>query len=305
MKIKNKKIEISIVIPNWNGAFLMRKNLPPVIEAMRNKKNKIIEIIVVDDASTDDSIEVLKKEFAKDVRVIKHKVNRRFAEAVNTGVRFAKGTHICLLNTDVIPSDTFLEKVVPLLSQKDAFGVTLHEKGFGPATGIFDGFLKHASGKENQIVRETLWISGGSGVFSRDIWKELKGLDGELYAPFYWEDVDIGYRAHKRGYKLLWEPTSNVLHKHESINSTNFKRAYLSRVKERNELLFIWRNITSKSLTKKHRAALFNRVLRHPGYLRIVFMAIKKWGLVSARRKKEKEEAKVSDEAVFAKFFEQ
>lgn len=297
-----KKVEISIIIPNWNGAFLMRKNLPAVVKAKHNKKNKILEIIVVDDASTDESVSLLKKEFSKEVRVIKHKVNRRFAAAVNTGVRFAKGTHVCLLNTDVIPSENFLEKVVNYLTKDDVFGVTLHEKGYGPATGIFDGYMKHASGKENKVVRETLWISGGSGVFSRKIWNQLKGLDGDLYAPFYWEDVDLGYRAHKRGYKLLWEPSAHVIHNHESINSTNFSRKYLSRVKERNELLFTWRNITSANMTKKHISALFNRVKRHLGYLRIVLMALSKWKVVSAKRKKEKEESTVSDEAVFAKF---
>lgn len=296
------KIQISIVIPNWNGAFLIRKNLSKVVEAKNYKKNQILEIIVVDDASTDESVEVLKKEFSKDVRLVKHKVNRRFAAAVNTGVRFAKGTHVCLLNTDVVPSINFLEKVIPHLSKKDVFGVTLHEKGYGPATGIFDGYLKHASGKENEVVRETLWISGGSGVFSRKIMMELKGLDGELYAPFYWEDVDLGYRAHKRGYKLMWEPTANVVHNHESINSTNFSRSYLSRIKERNELLFTWRNITSKNMSRKHRAAVFNRVKKHPGYLRIVIMALLKWKLVVSRRKRETAEASVSDEAVFAKF---
>lgn len=300
--MKPSKIKISIVIPNWNGAFLMRKYLPKVIAAKKHIKNNIIEIVIVDDASTDESVSLLESQFKNDVRLVKHKTNRRFAAAVNTGVRFAKGTHICLLNTDVVPTANFLEEVVPHLLDKNVFGVTLHEKGYGPATGIFDGYLKHASGKENNETRETLWISGGSGVFSKRIWKELKGLDGELYAPFYWEDVDLGYRAHKRGYKLLWEPASVVFHNHESINSTNFNKGYLSRVKERNELLFIWRNVTSSIMTKKHRAALINRLVKHPGYLRVFFTAILKWKTVSARRKKEKEEAKVSDEAVIAKF---
>lgn len=294
--------KISIVIPNWNGAFLLKKNLPYVINAKNNSKNNIVEIIVVDDASIDNSVEVLQKEFKNDVRLVKHRTNRRFAAAVNTGVRFAKGTHVCLLNTDVVPEIGFLEKLLDHLENKNVFGVTLHEIGYGPAEGIFDGYFKHNSGAENNKVRETFWISGGSGVFSKTLWKELKGMDENLYAPFYWEDVDLGYRAHKRGYSLLWEPSARVTHKHESINSTNFSKGYLSRVKERNELLFIWKNITSKSMSKKHRAALFRRIRSHPGYIKILIMALLKWGQVAPKRKKERDEASVSDEAVFAKF---
>jgi len=299
--MNRKKIEVSIVIPNWNGAFLLRKNLPKVIEAKRNQANNIIEIIVVDDSSTDNSIELLEREFNKEVRLVKHKVNRRFAAAVNTGVRFASGSHVCLLNTDVIPEANFLEGVIPHLAKKEVFGVTMHEKGYGPASGVFDGYLKHAGGAEDGAVAETLWISGGSGVFSKTIWKALKGLDGKLYTPFYWEDVDIGYRAHKRGYTLLWEPSAVVEHKHESINST-FNKKYVSLIKERNELLFIWKNITSRNLINKHKKALFNRLIEHPGYLKVVLAAALKWRIVLRKRKKEIEESTVSDEVIFTKF---
>ena len=146
----------------------------------------------------------------------------------------------------------------------------------------------------------------GSCVFSKRIWKLLKGFDGQLLSPFYWEDVDLGYRAQKRGYKLLWDPDAKVEHKHESvINASNFKRNYMNLIKERNELLVIWKNITSKNLIKRHRGALFNRLKSHPGYIKVVLAALMKWNIVVAKRKKEREEATVSDEAVFAKFEEQ
>lgn len=295
-------IKISIVIPNWNGASLLQKNLPQVVKAKGYSRNRIIEIIVVDDASSDNSLKILKKYFYKDVIVIKHKTNRRFAAAVNTGVKYAKGTHICLLNTDVVPHTSFLEHTIKYLENPGVFGVTLHEIGYGPAEGSFNGFLQHRSGSESGGARETLWISGGSGVFSKKLYTSLKGFDQDLYAPFYWEDVDLGYRAHKRGYKLIWEPKAFVEHKHESINSSNFSAQYLSKIKERNELLFNWRNITSKNMYKAHRMALVKRILKHPGYLKIFIMALAKWRLVLAKRNKERLEAIVSDEAIMAKF---
>lgn len=301
--MNRKKVTVSVVIPNWNGAFLLKKNLPHVIKAKKNPANNILEIIIVDDSSIDNSVELLEADFINDIRLVKHKTNRRFAAAVNTGVRFARGTHVCLLNTDVIPEADFLKKVIPHLLQREVFGVTLHERGYGPAVGGFDGYLKHASGEESKAAVETLWVSGGSGVFAKDIWKTLRGLDGKLYAPFYWEDVDIGYRARKRGYVLLWEPSAMVEHKHESINSS-FDKKYVSLIKERNELLFIWKNITSRNLFNKHKKALFNRIKEHPGYLKVFLMALLKWPTLNARRRREVEEATVSDETIFTKFMQ-
>lgn len=299
-----KQIKISIVIPNWNGASLLSKNLPRVIDAKRNVKNKIVEIILVDDGSTDNSVEIIKS-FSEEIRLVRHRINRGFPVAVNTGVRFARGTHVCLLNTDVVPSEHFLAPTISYLEDRTVFGISLHEQGFGPAKGYFDGYLKHSGGEESVGVSETLWLSGGSCVVSKEIWKKLGGMDSKLLAPFYWEDVDIGYRAAKRGYKLLWVAEAHVVHAHESvINISNFKKQYLNIVKERNELLFIWKNITSENLIKRHRAALFNRLKRHPGYIKVVVAALTKWRLIVRRRKKEKEEATVSDEAVLAKFMQ-
>lgn len=296
--------KVSVVIPNWNGRALLEKNLPKVLEAKDNKKNKISEVIIVDDGSTDDSVHFLKKEFGKSIRLIRLSENRGFGSAVNMGVRMSNGNLICLLNTDVIPSANFLEKALPHFKKKEVFGISLHEKGFGNAIGIFkNGFVEHKGGTEGDNVKESFWVSGGSGIFRRDVWMKLKGFDEALYNPFYWEDVDICYRAQKRGYICLWEPESNVVHKHESvINPTYFRTRYLNLIKERNHLLFVWKNITSPILFKKHLRALAGRLLRHPGYARIVFAALKKRKVLQKRRENEEKRATVSDETVFARF---
>lgn len=294
-------LKVSIIIPNFNGEDLLKDNLPKVMESFRNKANNIIEIIVVDDASKDKSIEILEHEFSG-ITLIKHKVNRGFSAAVNMGVRMAKGDLVCLLNTDVSPTSNFLESTLSLFSNKKVFAVSLHEKGYGPSIGEFSkGMVLHSPGMESTKVQSTFWVNGGSGVFRRSIWLELGGMDEKIYAPFYWEDVDLSYKALKAGYGILWNPDSLVYHQHEStIGRINLKKR--TRIQERNHLLFIWKNLSSSRLINKHIIYLIKKVLIHPGYVRIVLMATFKLKLVLKARSKLKRIEKISDEAIFESF---
>lgn len=295
-------MEISIVIPNWNGKDLLEKNLPFVMAAKENKKNHIKEIIIIDDGSSDDSVSFLKKNFAGEIRLIVHTINRGFATSINTGVRMAKGELVCLLNTDVVPRVDFLESIDSDFKEKKVFAVSLHEEGYGPAKGKFvDGFIVHQGMPESESVQESFWASGGSCVLRRSIFLSLKGMDDELLSPYYWEDIDLSYRAQKRGFIVLWDPRAKVVHEHEStVRKLNQKK--VQRIRERNQLLFVWKNLTSRSLMKKHIGVLFRKIVKHPGYLRIVLMALRRYGKMRDLRKKEIRETKVSDEALFARF---
>ena len=291
-------IRVSVVIPNFNGEDLLKKNLPYIFTAMNNKSNNIVEIIVVDDGSWDKSVKLLADDFPA-VRVIKHKINRGFSSSVNMGVRMAKGDLVVLLNTDVIPTENFLTTVFSHFDDKKIFAVSLHEKGFGYAKGRFEaGYIQLGMGEETKTPHSSFYVSGGSGVFRRSIWMELGGLDEKLLSPFYWEDFDICYRAEKRGYINLWEPSGVVEHHHESTISKLSKK-YVQRVRERNQLLVIWKNIHSRSLIRNHILGVARRLLRHPGYIKVVFMALGRLKIALKERKKEIKLSIVSDEAIF------
>jgi GT2 family glycosyltransferase len=295
-------LTVSIIVTNYNGRDLLARNLPSLVKAKENPKNRIIEIIVVDDGSSDDSVKFLKKEFPQ-VRVIAHTRNRGFAAATNTGVRLAKGKLVCLMNNDVFSSYNFLESTLEIFEKnKKVFGVSLNEGNYGPACGYFEnGFIVYKPLPQAKKPKKTFWVSGGSGVFRRDIWAKLGWMDEKLFAPFYWEDVDMSYRALKRGYEVYWDPKAKVVHKHESTIG-KFNKKKKERIQERNQLLFIWRNLTSRSLMAKHIAGIFQRVLRHPGYLIIVFMALSKIREVLRLRNKERKENLVADEFILNNF---
>lgn len=252
-----QKLTVSIIIPNYNGKKLLEKNLPRVIEACRDQK-AVIEIIIVDDGSTDKSKEVVKKvsrKFAKNsrysrkIKLLTNPKNLGFSSTVNKGTKEATGDIIILLNTDVYPEKGFLEAVLPHFQDKKVFAVGMmdksNEKGKeilrGRGIGWWQkGFYIHKRGEVDKS--DTDWASGGSSAFRRTIFLKLGGF-APIYNPFYWEDIDLSYQALKKGYKILFEPKAICFHKHEegTIKQTYSKKE-IEAIAYRNQFIFVWRN---------------------------------------------------------------
>lgn len=124
-------MDVSVVITCWNGRKLLEKNLPNVLKAFRNTNNKIFEIIVADDCSTDDSVSYLESKFPE-IKVIEQVVNLGYAANCNKAVKEAKGDLVVILNLDVVPKDNFLESCLPLFKDNKIFAVTFNEGKYGP-----------------------------------------------------------------------------------------------------------------------------------------------------------------------------
>ncbi len=125
----------------------------------------------------------------------------------------------------------------------------------------------------------------------------------ELFSPFYEEDLDIGYRARKRGFINLFEPRAHVEHyKEKGVITLNFSQKVISHTAQRNQLLFIWKNITDAEWTREHTTALWKMMLSHPKYISIVWEAYKKWGELKKKREIEMREEVISDREILAKF---
>lgn len=261
-------MNISIVIANYNGEELLRENLPKVLTAAKqyeaNTKNTV-ELIVVDDCSTDDSLKEIQnlkfknQNYSSKFKIIKNEKNLGFSSTVNRGVKEARGEIVVLLNTDVVPEMNFLQPLVKYFANEKVFAVGCMDKSVekgkavlrGRGVGRWEkGFLVHARGEVDKT--DTLWVAGGSGAFRKSLWQKLGGFD-TLYNPFYWEDIDLSYRALKSGYKIFFEPKSIVTHEHEK---GSIKRKYspfqIKIIAYRNQFIFVWINITDSLLQLQH-----------------------------------------------------
>jgi GT2 family glycosyltransferase len=247
-------MKVSVIIPNYNGAEILSKNIPKVIEALLASDVES-EIIISDDNSQDNSIEVIenliKNQIDGDVKIklTTSNENNGFSSNVNNGIGLSTGDILVLLNTDVVPKKDFLTPLLKHFSDEDVFAVGCMDESVegekvvlrGRGKGCWKkGFLVHSAAPVDG--KTTLWVSGGSGAFRKNIWEKLRGLD-TLYDPFYWEDIDLSYRALKSGYKVVFEKNSVVRHEHEKgVIKKKFKPNEIKKIVYRNQFIFAWKN---------------------------------------------------------------
>lgn len=248
-------MKISIIIPNYNGEKILEKNLSRVLNSIENRKEDI-ELIISDDFSADNSVEIIEKFIEKnreskvEIKLLKKTTNGGFSSNVNYGVKHATGEILVLLNTDVIPAKNFLDPLLEHFNDNKVFAVGCMDESVegekiilrGRGKGYWRrGFLIHSAADVNG-ESNTLWVSGGSGAFKKEIWDKMGGLDN-LMNPFYWEDIDLSYRALKSGYKCIFDKKSIVRHEHEKGSiKTKFTNNQVKKTAFRNQFIFVWKN---------------------------------------------------------------
>lgn len=258
---------ISIIVPNYNGVTLLKKNLPSIVTAIEwydSKHNNACELIVIDDCSVDESLQFLETVIPTirkkiQVTLIKNIKNEGFSPTINKAVKQAKGEYVILLNSDVSPQREFLLPLLRHFDNEEIFAVGCLDKSIedkktvlrGAGIGYWEkGLFLHKAG--NTDTQYTFWVSAGSGAFRKKTWELLGGLS-EIYAPFYWEDIDISYRAMKAGKKVIFEKESVVIHEHEKgAIKENYNDGFIKKISYRNQFIFIWKNITEASLLLSH-----------------------------------------------------
>lgn len=256
------------MITNFNGKELLEKILPTVIEAVNYNGLDGDEIVVVDDASSDESVKMLAKSFPS-VRVLKMEKNSGFQEASNRGISFCKNRLVICLNNDMMVKRDCSEQLAEHFKDQEVFAVSTRVLLWDKKTYLA-GRRYARFEKGNFILKDedckrlspTLFATGGGCMLDKEKLLKLGGFD-KLYAPLYWEDIDLCYRALKRGYKVLYDPQVVFYHKHKATISEIMDQKSICGITARNSYLFIWKNITDKGYFLEHIKSIIPSLARN------------------------------------------
>lgn len=218
---------ISVVIPNYNGKHLLEANLPSVFSALKFAQINY-EVIVIDDASTDDSIMFIQQHYP-DIKLLVNESNKGFSPTINKGIFAAMHELILALNSDVQLTENYFIDQLKYFEASDTFGVMgkivgldgsrIQDGAKYPKTG-FKGIKTTINYIPVTEVQEmwlpSFFLSGANALMNREKLWQLGGFD-EIYAPYYYEDADLGIRAWRVGWKCYFEPRSICMH---AISST-------------------------------------------------------------------------------------
>lgn len=273
---------VSVIIPNWNGAHL----LPTCLHALARQTFREFEIVVVDNASTDESRPLLTQDFPN-VRVLALDTNRFFAGAVNRGIRATQSEIVVLLNNDTEAEATWLQELIRALDAHPRAGMaatklrlydrrdTLHSagdffriEGIPGNRGVWE--VDHGQYDNPNSPPCLFGVCGGACAYRRAMLNEIGWLDEDL--EFNCEDVDLNWRARLAGYECVLAPNAIVYHMLSGSSGGALASYYVGR----NFIAVLAKNYPA-GLWKKHRRKIL------AAQFAITRDALKHWRGASAR----------------------
>jgi len=258
-----------VLIPNWNGEAYIERALGSVLAAAR-RTGRVMEVVVVDDASTDRSPELIEKSFPG-VRLIRLAQNVGFGRAVGIGMAALAAEWVFLLNNDLALQSDFCERLIATLGQHDPeglFAIGAQTRDWASQAPNHSG--QRAAWREGLIVQEpfdspetrpTDFFQAGACLVNRARFLKLGGF-ASIYHPGYWEDYDLAWQARRRGWVNLYEPLAVAYHWGQGSMRRRYGEWGVSLLVRRNHLLFVWANLSDPWLLARHFLALPGQVLR-------------------------------------------
>lgn len=253
---------VAIVLLSYNSLKLVKNFLPKIISTTANYRDK--EIVVVDNASTDDTNVYLAEHFP-DIRVVTLKVNKGFTNGYVESLSQIKATNYVLISSDIEVTDGWLEPAIKLLDSSDEIAVvqpkimSFDRRNEFEYAGAAGGYIDHlgfpfcrgrivneAEEDHGQYddVREIFWASGACFFIKAELFHKAGGFDNDFFA--HMEEIDLCWRLRGMGYKIMFQPASKIFH------MGGFIIQYGSPAKvyrnHRNNLIMLLKNLPSSEL---------------------------------------------------------
>ncbi len=223
-----QETKVTVVIPNYNGIKYIRN----CMDSLRSQAGEPFELLVIDNASKDGSLEILQQEYPE-ARLIPLEENTGFCYAVNLGIRESKTPYVILLNNDTIVKPNFVAALVKAIEEgEDIFSVSaqmLSMEDENVLDGAGDGYnilgWAYARGKGQPASKyskktEVFSACAGAAIYRKSIMEQIGYFDENHFA--YLEDVDMGYRARIYGYRNMYEPAAKVIHAGSAVSGSRY-----------------------------------------------------------------------------------
>lgn len=238
--------KVTIIIPNYNGLKFME----PCMKALETQSDKNFELLVVDNGSTDGSVEWLKE---RNIPSIFLEENTGFSGAVNVGIKASKTPYVILLNNDTEPEPDYVRELVRTMdSSKRIFSasskmIQLYQKDLMDDAGDMYSVLGWAyqrgvgqSIKGYKKPRNVFAACAGAAIYRREVFDEIGGFDEAHFA--YLEDIDVGYRAKIYGYDNVYCPSAVVYHVGSGTSGSKYN-SFKVKLAARNNIYLNYKNM--------------------------------------------------------------
>ena len=221
-----RKLDTTIAILNYNSLDFLEMYLPLLLDSSTAE----FDIVMIDNASTDESVEYVEDHFPE-IEIVRLDKNYGFAEGYNQGLVAVKTKYAVLLNSDVEVTENWLDPLIAFMESNKAYGSVMpkirsvEERDSFEYAGAAGGYLDrwgypYCRGRlfdtvekdtgQYDDVQDVFWTTGAAMVVRTDLFKKLGGFDGAYFA--HQEEIDLCWRMHKAGYKLAVVPESVVYH---------------------------------------------------------------------------------------------
>jgi len=260
---------VSVVIPSLFDPSMFEEALSRFLEDLA-RRNAGDEVLVVDDTG-DDRLAPWMGEHYPSVRVFARKENGGFSKALLDGVREARHDFVFCMNPDILVHGGFLEPLIEALADPTVHSavprILLHG-GEDTIESVTELRVRSGLGEVGQPglegradeycegVRPVAYGIGGAFLLRRQEFLDEGGCD-PIFEPFYWEDVDLGWRAWRAGRRVLYVPSSVVEHHHRGTIKKRVRENFVRAMIEKNRLLFQWKYLDTEEEIAEHIAALY------------------------------------------------
>lgn len=245
-----------IVIPTYNGRDILEECLPSVVREIERRGN-IDELIIMDNASTDGTAEFLAAEYPA-ARVMRLERNAAIF-AMNRAAKATSLKYMFFLNNDMLLDEGCIDTMLAGFTDENIFAVTgkvfqwdRNTVQAGRRRAVYQkGMFWYLPWPGQDEAGVTLHALGGQSVYDREKFLELGGFD-PLFSPFYHEDLDISWRAYRRGWRVLYDPGAVMIHRGAATAGRLYTREQLDVFMRKNVFLFIWKNLHGGGMLTRH-----------------------------------------------------